>query len=93
MTEYIASVLSSLLAGGVVAAALVFCAKTYLGEKIKASIQSEYNLKLEHFKTELKLEADAKLESLKSELSRANTEHQIRFSQLQAKVAESISEV
>jgi 3-phosphoglycerate kinase len=88
VNEYIASVVSSIVVGGGVSALIVFAMKTWIGEKMKASIQHEYNLQIEHYKTKIKIEADAQLESLKSELNRTNTEHQIRFGQLQSKIAE-----
>lgn len=112
MTEYTASVVSSVtasvIAAGGVTTFIIFLCKTYLGERIKSSIQHEYSQRLEFVKTQLKLESDASLEALKSQLkseadreleslkaglSRANAEHYARFTQLEARRANAINDV
>jgi hypothetical protein len=44
-----------------VSAGIIFLAKTYLSQRIKSSIENEYALKLESYKTDLKLSIDKEM--------------------------------
>jgi hypothetical protein len=86
----------------------VLIAKTYLTEKIKSAIKSEYDGKLEVLKADLKADNDAELENLKallktqgdvaierlkSDLAIAAAQRNVEFSHLHSKRAEVIAEV
>jgi hypothetical protein len=86
----------------------VLIAKTYLTEKIKGVIKSEYDERLEALKAELKANNDAELEKLKaqlraqgdiaiekfkSDLAVAAAQRNIEFSHLHLKRAEIIAQV
>jgi len=79
-------------------------ARTWITEKIRARIQSEYAERLETLKVQLKAEADVEIEKFKSQaaieieklkgqLNTAAAEHQVRFSKLHEKRAEVIAEI
>lgn len=86
----------------------VLVAKTYLSEKIKAAVKSEYEERLEVLKADLKADNDAELEKLKaqlkaqgdvaieqlkSELAIAAAQRNVEFSHLHLKRAEVLAEV
>jgi tetratricopeptide (TPR) repeat protein len=86
----------------------VLIAKTYLTEKIKSAIKSEYDEKLETLKADLKANNDAELEKLKaqlkaqgdiaietfkSDLAVAAAQRNVEFSHLHLKRAEIIASV
>jgi hypothetical protein len=90
------------------AAFVVWMTKTWLSEKIRGEIKSEYDRELESLKARLKSEYDEKLEThkaqlkaqgeveiekLKSELNIAASQRNVRFSNLQERRAEVIAEV
>ena len=66
--------------------------RTWLSERIKNSIKSEYEQKLETHKATLKAQSDVEIEKLKSNLSLVTLEHQIRFSKLHELRASVIAE-
>lgn len=70
----------------------MFLTKSWISERLKNAIKSEYDQKLETFKAELKAESDVAIENLKSRLRIATTEHQVRFSRLHETRAEVIAE-
>jgi hypothetical protein len=78
-------------AGGAGLAVLLM--RTWLSEKIKAQIKSEYDEKLETHKAQLKAQSDVEIEKLKSELSIAAAQRNVRFSRLHERQAEIIAEV
>lgn len=59
---------------------VMFVFRTWLSERIKGSIQSEYQIKMENLKSQLKAESDQTLERLKNELQMASAERHVRFS-------------
>lgn len=90
--DYILSIITSASVGAFLAGLLLFLAKSWISERLKNAIKSEYDQKLETYKAELKAESDIATENLKSRLSIAATEHQVRFSRLHETRAEVIAE-
>lgn len=56
--------------------------RTWISERIKNAIKSEYDQKLETHKALLRSQSDVETEKLKSQLALVGIEHQIRFSKL-----------
>ena len=56
--------------------------RTWISERIKNAIKSEYDQKLETHKALLRSQSDVEIEKLKSQLALVGIEHQIRFSKL-----------
>ncbi len=52
MTDLILSVMSSVVISGFLTAALIFLAKTWIGERIKQSIENEYRVALERLRAD-----------------------------------------
>jgi hypothetical protein len=74
-----------LISGGfsaVVSAALLFLARNWIGERLKASISSEYQQKLETHKAQLQAANDAELERLKAQLQTAAAERSIKLTRV-----------
>ena len=59
-----------------------FIFRTWISERIKNAIKSEYDQKLETHKAILKSHSDVEIERLKSQLALVGIEHQIRFTKL-----------
>jgi hypothetical protein len=78
VTDFVMTVLASATVSGALTAALVWLAKSWIGERIKGAIQHEYNQKLESHKAQLKVQYDRDLEQLKSELGEASSERNAR---------------
>lgn len=78
VTEFVTTVLASATVSAALTAALVWLAKSWIGERIKGAIQHEYNEKLESYKAKLEVEHDRDLEKLKSELGDASAERNAR---------------
>ncbi len=106
MQELAVSVLSSVLVSGLLVGALIFLSKTWIGERIKREIESEYAAKLEIHKAQLKAaydiavethkamlkgQYDKELESIRADLTIAVHEHQVRFTALHEKVGEVVA--
>ena len=84
--------LSSAAISGVTAAIVVWLARLWLSERIKAAIKGEYDEKLETHKAQLKAQSEVEIERLRSKLHSASLEHEIRFSRLHEMRASAISE-
>jgi hypothetical protein len=56
--------------------------RTWISERIKNAIKSEYDQKLETHKALLRSQSEVEIEKLKSQLALVGIEHQIRFSKL-----------
>jgi hypothetical protein len=80
-------VLSTLLASIV-----LWLGRTWISERLRQSIKSEYEAKLESHKAQLKAQNDVELERLRSELNLRATEHQVTFSRLHEKRADVIAQ-
>jgi hypothetical protein len=90
--DFIFAIITSASVGAILTGLLLFLAKSWISEKLKNAIKSEYDQKLETYKAELKAESDVAIENLKSRLSIAANEHQVRFSRLHETRAEVIAE-
>lgn len=69
-----------------------FIFRTWISERIKNTIKSEYDQKLETHKAILKSQSDVEIERLKSQLALIGIEHQIKFSKLHEIRAEVVAE-
>lgn len=87
------SVVTSLVFGGGIAGVIVWLSKTWLSERIKNQIKSEYDQKLETHKAELKRDSDILIERTRSKLSISAKENELKFARLQERRAEVIAEV
>lgn len=90
--DFIFAIITSAFVSAILAGLLLFLAKSWISERLKNAIKSEYDQKLETYKAELKAESDVAIENLKSRLSIVATEHQVRFSRLHETRAEVIAE-
>lgn len=61
-------ILSSAAVSAALSCALVWLARTWIGERLRSAIQAEYAAKLETLKVQMKAEADTQLESHKVKL-------------------------
>ena len=91
--KIIVPILSSALVSTALAAALVFLSKSWITERLKGAIKSEYDLKLENYKHQLAAESAREIESLKAQLQIATSKHQIQFSSLHERLAETVAGV
>jgi len=91
MESFIAQVLASVTMSTTLSAILVWLTKTWISERLRSSIKSEYDQKLETHKAQLKAESDVEVERLRSQLSISATEHQVRFANLHEKRGEVIA--
>lgn len=94
MTEwanFAVTIISSLTASGFLTVAMIWLAKNTISERLKNSIKSVYDEKLETHKAQLKANSDREIERLRADLQLAATEHQVRFSGLHAKRADTIA--
>lgn len=86
------SVITSAAVSALLAAVLVWFARSWITERLKNAIKSEYDQKLETHKAQLKAQSDVEIERLRAQLSISATEHEVRFSRLHEKRAEVIAE-
>jgi hypothetical protein len=91
MFEFILQLLASAAVSAGLTTALIWLTKTWISERLKASIKSEYDQRLETHKAELKAQSDVELEKLRSQLTIAASEHEIRFSRLHEERAQVIA--
>ena len=86
-----------ILLSGAFSSTLVFLFRNWISERIKASIQHEYDQKLETYKAQLKAESDISIEKLKSQLQIAAAERSIKlttvFEHQAATIAETYSKL
>jgi len=64
------TIISSAGVSAALLAAIAWLARSWIGERLKASIRHEYDDRLEKLRADLKAQGDAHLTSLKSELDR-----------------------
>lgn len=79
-------IVSSIGGSSILSLALVFLLRTWIGTRIRKSIEHEYEVK----QIELKAQLDGKLEGVKAGYERVLAEHQIRFSRLHTDQAEAV---
>lgn len=84
--------LTTILTSGAVSALLIWLTKTWISERLKHAIKHEYDEKLETHKAQVKAQADVELEKLRADLKISATEHELRFSALHEKRAETVAE-
>lgn len=85
------TVLSSAGVSALLTSALVFLTKNWLSERIRSSIQSEYDQKLESHKASLKSQNDTALEEFKAKLQLASSERNIRLTRVFEDTVETIA--
>ena len=87
--EILAPVLSSIITSSIV----VWLAKTWLSERLKASIKNEYDQKFELFKSKLKAESDVAFAQVQAQLQIDNARFKIEYGRIHEKRLEFISEL
>lgn len=92
LADFLFQVLSSAAVTTVLLGAVGWLLRSWLSERMKNAIRSEYDQKLETHKAQLKAESDVALEKLRADLSIAAAERQIQFSRLHEARAEVIAE-
>ena len=86
------TILSSLLASGLLSAALLWLTKNWISERLKNAIKHEYDEKLETHKAQLKSQSDVSIERLKSQLQVTAAERNVRYSKIFESTAETVAE-
>jgi hypothetical protein len=92
MSEFWLTVVVSSGASTLLVSALDFVFRTWISERLKRSIQHEYDLKLEAFKAEWRSQHETALERMRADLNIAVNEHYIRFSKLHERRAEVVAD-
>ena len=87
--DYITGIGSSALSAG----AVVWLFRSWISERLKGEIKSEYDMKLEVHKAELKASSDIEIEKLRSELGRIALEHGVKYTALHEKRGEVLAEL
>ncbi len=90
--DFISHVLTSTIFSSSLVGLGVFLTRSWLSERMKNSIRSEYDQKLETHKAQLKAQSDVALERVRADLSIAAAEHQIQFAHLHEERARVIAE-
>lgn len=78
MSDFVETVITSAAVSTLLAGALVWLTKNWIGERIKGAIKHEYDQKLESHKFQLKIQNERNLELLKSNLSDVSAEKNAR---------------
>ncbi|MEP1551256.1 MAG: hypothetical protein ABJJ44_04400 [Paraglaciecola sp.] len=89
--DFIEYLLASATISTILVAALGWATKSIISERLKNAIKHEYDEKLVTHKAELKAQSDVEIERLKSDLSISAFEHQVKFTNLHEKQAETIA--
>jgi hypothetical protein len=76
------NVFVSILTSGILVIIVLKVGNTWISERLKRSIENEYDIKLELFKSKLSSENSRELEKSKSELNLMSITHQIQYSTL-----------
>lgn len=92
VADFLLTIFTSAAVGAILSWLLLSLTKSWISERLKNAIKSEYDQKLETHKAELKAESDVAIENLKSRLRITATEHQVRFSKLHETRAQIIAE-
>lgn len=106
MDKFMIEIFTSLISSAALTSILLWLTKSWISERLKNSIKSEYDQKLEthkaqlkcttdteieKIKNQLKYASDVEVERLKSQLSITANEHNVLFSRLQEKRASTIA--
>jgi len=86
------TILSSSAIATALSGVLVFLARNWISERLKASIQHEYDQKLETHKAQLKSQTEAEIIRLKAQLEIAAAERNVQYSRIFEKTAEVIAQ-
>jgi hypothetical protein len=81
----------TILSSGALSSVLVFLFRNWISERIKASIQHEYDQKLETHKAQLRSQTETEIVRLKTQLEIAAAERTFRFSHVFERTAEAIA--
>lgn len=92
ISGFLITLFASVSFSSLLAVVLLFITKTWISERLKNSIRSEYDEKLETHKAKLEADAQVEIEQLKAQLQIMNKEHEVRYTRLHEKRAEIISE-
>lgn len=92
VSDILTQLISSIGVAAITASGIIFITKTWMSERIKNSIKSEYDQKLETHKAELKAKSDVEIERLRSQLNITAAEHQVKFTRLHETRAEVTAE-
>lgn len=87
----IITIITSVGASGLIGGAIVWLFRSWISERLRSSIQHEYNQKLEAHKSKLQYENETAIERLRSELHIAATERNVKITKLNEEMAETIS--
>ncbi len=92
MNDYLSTIVASVTFSTGSVLFIGWILRNWISIRLKNAIQSEYQLKLELYKANLKAECDLTLERAKYELTKDAAEHQVMFSRLHEKRADAIAE-
>jgi hypothetical protein len=81
-SEFLLEVITAAGVSAILTGLLLWLTKSWISERLKNAIKSEYDQKLETHKSQLKAQTDIEIEKLKSSLSIAAAERQVKFSKL-----------
>ena len=90
--DFAVQIITSVTVSAVFAGLLIWLTKSWISERLKNAIKSEYDQKLETHKAQLKAQSDIEIEKLRSQLNITATEHEVRFARLHERRAEVIAE-
>jgi hypothetical protein len=90
--SFLLEVLTPAAVSATLTAILLWLTKSWIGERLKNAIKTEYDEKLETHKAKLKSASDVEVERLRSQLSITASERNILFSNLQERRADVIAE-
>lgn len=91
-SDFLITILTSVSVSSLLSGFLLFITKSWISERLKSSIKSEYDQKLETHKAKLKANTQVEVEQLKAQLQIFINEHEVRYTQLYEKRAEIIAE-
>ena len=92
MDKPILTILTSGAVSAGIASLLIFLFKSWISERIKGSIQHEYDQKLEAYKAQLKAASDVSIEQLKSQLQITAAERSIKLTKVFEQQADTVAE-
>lgn len=81
-SEFLLEVITAAGVSAILTGLWLWLTKSWISERLKNAIKSEYDQKLETHKSQLKAQTDVEVEKLKSSLSIAAAERHVRFSKL-----------
>jgi len=81
-SDFLLEVITSATVSAILTSLLLWLTKSWITERLKNAIKSEYDQKLETHKSQLKAQTDIEIEKLKSSLSISAAERHVKFSKL-----------